>query len=192
MTDDRGAGRHTGHAFVVNRRDDVEAADRALRGIGVTSRDGKLLGQATRSEWCYAARRLCAVTPVDARCVMAGAGSGSRIGGIWLRSGRIGESGHRLRPGVGADVDLNGEAAGGVHRLIADANSESLGVSLAIERVRDGNCHRKRSLLLIRVVLCAERSRASQVKAGVRGAVAPIHVNRPWTAVRIAERAKVK
>src|SRR5438046_1381081 len=107
MTDDRGAGRHTGHAFVVNRRDDVEAADRALRGIGVTSRDGKLLGQATRSESCYAARRLCAVTPVDARCVMAGAGSGSRIGGIWLRSGRIGESGHRLRPSVGADVDRN-------------------------------------------------------------------------------------
>src|SRR6185369_15179847 len=104
MTDNRGTGRHAGHAFVVNRRDDVEAADRALRGVGVMSRNREYLGWTTGNEGGYSARRVCAVTPVDTRCVMAGAGRWGRIGGIGLRSARIGESRQGLRASVYEDV----------------------------------------------------------------------------------------
>src|SRR6266704_6663816 len=108
-TDNGGAGRHAGHAFVVDRRDDVEAAHRAFHRVGMISRDGKNLGRATRSERGYSARRVWAVAPVDARCVMAGTGGGSGIGGIRLRSARIGESRQRLRAGVGTDVGVKRE-----------------------------------------------------------------------------------
>ena len=40
-TNNGGAGRHAGHAFVVDCRNDVESADGTLRGVGMISRDGK-------------------------------------------------------------------------------------------------------------------------------------------------------
>src|SRR5205823_5221881 len=158
-TDKCGAGGHAGHAFVVDRRDDVETADGAFSGIGMIPRDGKYLGRATGSERSYSARRICAVTPVDARCVMARAGRGSGIGGVRLRSARVGESRHRLRTGVGADVGLKGEAAAGVHRRIANINGESFGIGLAVESIRDGNRHGVRSLFGVFVIFGRQRSR---------------------------------
>ena len=155
-------------------------------------RDGKYLGRATGSERSYSARRICAVTPVDARCVMARAGRGSGIGGVRLRSARVGESRHRLRTGVGADVGLKGEAAASVHRRIANINGESFGIGLAVESIRDGNRHGVRSLFGVFVIFGRQRSRTVRCESSMWRAVPPIDIHRPRASVRIAERAEVK
>src|SRR5262249_45170690 len=185
VTDNRRAGRGAGHAFVGDRRDDVEAADRALCRVGVIPGDGEFLGRAAGGGRGYGACRLCAVPPVDAGCVVAAAVGGSWIVGIWLRPGRVGEGRQCLRAGVGADVGLEGEAAAGARGRVVDVDGERLGVGLSVEGVRDRNRAGVRSLFAVSVALARQRSRAGGGEGGIGCPVAPIDIHRPRASVRI-------